>query len=181
MKTCTKCGIEKPLSAYYYDKHKADKKHPECKSCFNLRMKETRKMQAYKIVFNPYQKEWQRKYRQTAKHKAWRKESLIKRAIKGKELKQIVVNHYGGVCACCGISEICFLSIDHINNDGYKEKGHRKNRVSGYHLYQKIIRENYPDNLQIYCFNCNIAKQHNGGECPHKSNAIVCDNDERKG
>ena len=172
MKICSKCKIKKQLTDYYYDNHKADKKHPECKSCFNLRMKKTRKMTSYKIKFNPYQKIWQREYRKTDKYKEWRKKALKIQSGKAQELKKIIVSHYGGKCNCCGISEICFLSIDHINNNGYKLKGNKKNRVSGYLWYKKIIAENYPIDLQILCFNCNTAKQHNGGECPHKTNEV---------
>lgn len=179
MKTCTKCGQSKSLESYYYDNHKVDKKHPECKSCFNQRMKETRKTKAYKIYFNPYQKEWQRKYRKTAKYIAWRKQALTKQAIKSRELKYLVMKHYGSQCVCCGIKEICFLSIDHKNNNGYLERVEKKNRPSGYFMYKKIIARNYPNDLQIMCFNCNVAKQHNGGECPHKSNAIICNHDFR--
>lgn len=178
MKKCSKCGIEKNLSEFYYDYKKVDKKRPDCKSCFNQRMKETRKMMAYKIYFNPYQKIWQRSYRKTLKYKKWRKEALYKQSIKAKELKQVIINHYGGRCTCCGVEEICFLSIDHINNDGYKLKNRengttRKNRPSGILFYKRIIKNNFPNDLQILCFNCNVAKQHNGGECPHKTNEVV--------
>lgn len=173
MKTCTKCKLDKELKDYYYDYKKADKKHPECKSCFNRRMKETRKSTTYKIRFNPYQKEWQRKYRKTAKYKEWRSRAILIQSNIAKELKKKIVDYYGGRCHCCGIKEIYFLSIDHINNDGYKMRGNRKNRPSGYLFYKKIIREDYPNDLQILCFNCNIAKNHNGGECPHKMYAII--------
>ncbi len=178
MKTCSKCGLEKPLENYYVDKTKADGKRPCCKGCDNERIVKTRKTIAYKVVFNPYQKEWQRRYRQTPKYKDWRKKALVKQSLRAKELKQQIVTHYGGQCACCGIKELCFLSIDHINNDGYKDrKEGKKYRPSGILLYKRIIKANYPDNLQIYCFNCNIAKQHNGGECPHKSIEIVRNHD----
>lgn len=168
-KLCSKCGIEKSLNNFYYDKSKTDKRHPECKSCFNQRMKETRKMSAFKFRFNPYQKEWHRTYRRTEKYKKWRRVELTKQSIKARELKREIVNHYGGKCACCGITEIAFLTIDHINNDGYKLRQANGQRLSGYFFYKKIIKENYPNDLQILCFNCNIARQHNGGVCPHKS------------
>lgn len=167
MKICSKCEQGKPLENYYQDNTKADRKRPQCKSCDNERLKTTRKSNAFKIVFNPYQKEWQKQYRQSDKYLEWRKEALRKQSLKAKELKQSIVNHYGGKCNCCGISELCFLSIDHINNDGYLERT-GKSRTSGYFMYKKIIAKNYPDNLQVLCFNCNFAKQHNGGKCPHK-------------
>jgi hypothetical protein len=135
-------------------------------------MKQTRKTTSYKIVFNPYQKEWQRTYRLTKKYKSWRKLALQKQSLLAKELKKQIINYYGGKCACCGIVDVRFLTIDHINNDGYKLRfGNNRNRLSGYHWYKRIIKENYPKDLQILCFNCNIARQHNGGTCPHK----LCD------
>lgn len=167
-KACSKCKEVKPLSGFYYDKHKADKRRPSCKSCDNERAKKARKTIAFKIHFNPYQKIWQRTYRRTAKYKAWRKIAGEKRKEESKKLKQIVVNHYGGACKCCGINDIRFLSIDHINNDGWKEKEHRKNRMNTFLVYKKLIREGFRSDLQILCYNCNIARQHNGGVCPHK-------------
>lgn len=169
MKICNKCKESKLLSKFYADKSKSDGHRPRCKSCENEVMHKLHKNENYIVWFNRYQKEWQRSYRQTEKYKQWRKIALQKQAITTKELKTDIVSHYGGKCACCGISEICFLSIDHINNDGHKSKGLRKNRVSGIQMYKKIIRLNYPNDLQIYCFNCNVAKQHNRGICPHKT------------
>jgi hypothetical protein len=173
MKKCSKCGIEKPLTSFYYDYKKADKKRPDCKSCFNERMKKTRKTLAYKIYYNPYQKEWQREYRKTPKYKEWRKKEEEQRRNKSKEYKKNIIDHYGGECKCCGITNIKFLTIDHINNDGFKLKNREngkkvKNRGGGYLYYEKIIKNNYPSDLQILCFNCNIARQQNGGICPHK-------------
>lgn len=169
MKECYRCKKILPVSDYYADKQKVDGKHPCCKSCDNEKMAKLRKTKNFRAVFNPYQKIWQRKYRKTKKYHAWRKVALEKQSMLSQQLKQQIVSHYGGMCACCGVKELFFLSIDHINNDGYKERGNKKNRTSGYLLYKRIIKDNYPDNLQILCFNCNVAKQHNGGECPHKN------------
>ena len=177
-KKCTKCEIEKSLLDYYADKQKADKKTSVCKSCINERQAITRKNPKYMYRFRKYQGVWMKKYRRTPKYKLWRAKSEVVRKEKAKLTKQQVMNYYGGKCACCGISEICFLSIDHINNDGFKEKdrlncrtGEKiRNRYTGGQLYNRIIKNNYPKDLQIHCFNCNTAKQHNGGICPHKTN-----------
>jgi hypothetical protein len=32
----------------------------------------------------------------------------------------------------------------------------------------KIIRENYPPEYQVLCFNCNCGRALNGGRCPHE-------------
>lgn len=168
MKKCTKCLKEKLLISFYADKQKIDGKTSACKSCINEYQAKTRKNPQYIYRFNKYQKEWQKTYRKTSQYKIWRRKATEKHLAKAQELKRQIVNHYSGKCACCGIEDIVFLTIDHINNDGYLEKIGKKYRPSGYFLYKKIISKNYPDNLQVLCFNCNIAKQHNKGICPHK-------------
>lgn len=77
-------------------------------------------------------------------------------------LKKQVIEKYGGRCNCCGESELMFLTIDHINNDGYKDEDKYK---SFYYILRKSpIRKD----LQILCFNCNCGKSLNNGICPHK-------------
>ncbi len=81
--------------------------------------------------------------------------------------KIIVFAHYGGSCNCCGEDTISFLSIDHVNNDGKDHRWKNGNRISGVHLYQKIIKANFPDLYQLLCMNCNFGKRMNNGVCPH--------------
>jgi hypothetical protein len=83
------------------------------------------------------------------------------------KLKMNILTHYSGnppKCACCDESEIDFLSIDHINNDGIK---HRKIQQTGNMFYRWIIENNYPKGLQVLCMNCNFAKG-KLGYCPHQ-------------
>lgn len=82
-------------------------------------------------------------------------------------LKQKAINGYGGMCQCCGEKEISFLSIDHVNNDG---AAHRKDRGknTGVFMYRLVIKNEFPKEYQVLCFNCNIGKHLNGGVCPHK-------------
>lgn len=81
--------------------------------------------------------------------------------------KQMVIEAYGGRCACCGEDNPVFLSIDHIDNKGNK---HRLTGVGcGNKLYQWLVRNDFPkDNYQLLCFNCNQGKRVNGGVCPHQ-------------
>src|SRR4030065_752345 len=70
--------------------------------------------------------------------------------------------------ACDGENEPKFLSLDHINGDGYR---HRKNiRQDGHSLYHWIRKNDYPAGFQLLCHNCNMAKGLYG-ECPHKTGA----------
>ncbi len=84
----------------------------------------------------------------------------------------VVYSHYGNQCACCGLADTRFLSIDHINNDGYLDRGNNKERRSGSQVIKKIIRDKFPDDLQLLCFNCNMGKSRNKGVCPHKEDTL---------
>lgn len=78
--------------------------------------------------------------------------------------KQDVIEHYGGVCKCCGESNQAFLTIDHINGGGTK---HRKDgSIVGNSFYRWLRNQGYPDGYQVLCFNCNCAKGLYG-RCPH--------------
>jgi len=46
--------------------------------------------------------------------------------VKRRRLRVLVLSHYSGgspCCACCGVSQIEFLAIDHINGRGRVERG----------------------------------------------------------
>lgn len=81
--------------------------------------------------------------------------------------KRGVFEAYGSKCACCGESNPKFLTIDHIDNDGYRSRDN-KNEGRGWNFYCWIKRNNFPKNLQILCWNCNCGRAYNGGICPHK-------------
>lgn len=71
-------------------------------------------------------------------------------------------------CACCGEREIDFLCLDHINDNGAKERKNNKYGSAG--IFKWLKKNNYPKNvgLQVLCFNCNISKRINKGTCIHK-------------
>lgn len=85
-----------------------------------------------------------------------------------REWKLEVLTHYSkGVphCNCCDEYCIDFLSIDHINGDGNKQR--KTLKMTGIAFYRWLKRNNYPDGFQILCYNCNMAKGFLG-VCPHK-------------
>lgn len=79
-------------------------------------------------------------------------------------VKNIVIEKYGGLCNCCGESQILFLTIDHINNDEHLERGEKYSTLS---FYLKLKREKIRNDIQVLCFNCNLGKSINNGICPH--------------
>jgi hypothetical protein len=115
-----------------------------------------------------------RKYASTPEGKEKIKAKMRKRVwiVKVASLKA-----YGGDpprCACCGESNIKFLTLDHINNDGTKQRKMFLNGNTGNFNYW-LRKQGYPKNLgiRVLCANCNMGRQWNGGICPHKENPIA--------
>lgn len=82
-------------------------------------------------------------------------------------MKVTALNAYGGcVCVCCGVTEIAFLSLDHINNDGnVHRKAIGKSSGTGFYTWLKV--RGWPPGLQVLCMNCQFGKRI-CGTCPHK-------------
>lgn len=80
-----------------------------------------------------------------------------------RKQKQTTLEYYGGKCVCCGEDNEKFLTIDHVYNDGFE---YRKKMT--HKIWRWAINNNFPDTLQILCWNCNMGKAHNNGVCPHK-------------
>lgn len=78
-----------------------------------------------------------------------------------KDARLALIEFLGGICACCGFTDKRFLTVDHINNDGNKE---RRGRES----YYRHLQQGRNHDLQALCWNCNMAKQANRGTCPHQ-------------
>ncbi|MGB0976967.1 MAG: hypothetical protein ACPGSG_08285 [Prolixibacteraceae bacterium] len=89
--------------------------------------------------------------------------SLIKD--KSKRFRMNIILEYGGKCNCCGESKYEFLTLDHVNNDGNVR---RRKEHNGRNLFKYIINNDFPNDIQVLCYNCNMGKAHHGGICPHK-------------
>lgn len=98
-----------------------------------------------------------------------RERSRLSAKIQGQNVRKKVFLYYGNKCICCGETCYEFLSIDHINNDGAL---HRKEIGIGRNIYYWLIKNGFPKNYQILCFNCNLAKAH-WGLCPHQKLKMV--------
>ena len=73
---------------------------------------------------------------------------------------------YGSECACCGITEEVFLTIDHIDNNGSAHRREIGPKSGGVAIYGWLEHNDYPEGFQVLCHNCNYAKYR--GVCPHK-------------
>jgi hypothetical protein len=88
-----------------------------------------------------------------------------------EKLRTTVFEHYGNKCACCGEHRMTMLHIDHIEGGGNEHRAQisngKRRSASGSETYRWIIKNDFPDTLQILCANCNDSKRRNGGICEH--------------
>lgn len=84
------------------------------------------------------------------------------------KLKREVVDRMGGKCTCCGETEIEFLTVDHVNNDGNTERKAGKFKPGGSYSFLIVKQQGYPNKYQLLCFNCNYSKHLGNGVCIHQ-------------
>ena len=164
MRRCKKCGRDKLLIEFnLYDRSKGLRRH-ECQSCHRNRMngwflehKEEASRRSAKWYKENPSHSWpeERKERARANNRKYARQSL-----------EIIIEHYGDKCICCGEANRGFLTLDHVNNDGAELRKQHGN--SGLSFYRWVIKNGFPDFLQVLCYNCNFGRQRNGGICPHE-------------
>jgi hypothetical protein len=165
-----------------YDRVKSKQHHDTYRSKPGIKEKEAEYAKEYnsrpeiKVRKKQYEKTPERmavkrKYDSKPEVKERRKEyylSSIKPSRTHESIEQWrkIYDMYGWECACCGEDNPDFLSLDHINEDGGKE---RKNGTVA-KTYKLALKENDPTKYQILCYNCNMGRSFRGidGVCPHK-------------
>ncbi len=156
-KKCIDCGEMKP-------REKFRDGHNQCKLCLLARK---RALAAIAKGLDP--DEAQRKNR--ARYQRHRDKSIQRARRNALALRAEVITHYGGHCVCCGETNLKFLTIDHIYEDGAQCR--RDTNTRGGTRYYYWIKENgFPDFLRVLCYNCNLATYRNGGICPHEETRL---------
>lgn len=104
------------------------------------------------------------------RHNAWAKDAR-------RRVRLLVLETYGGECACCGEAEEAFLVIDHVDGGGNAHREEIKPSATkgrgggGIVLYKWLIANDFPPGFQVLCANCNMAKDRPGG-CPHQREEV---------
>lgn len=79
---------------------------------------------------------------------------------------EMVLDHYGNSCECCGETGPKFLTVDHIEPiASYKKRvelGHNR-------MYSWLVLNDLPPGFRLLCSNCNHGRARNGGACPHQT------------
>lgn len=163
--TCKECGKDKPPSEFYWKKSGRIYQH-KCKDCVNTRNSEIRRG---RFAANPHKREEHNaktRDRLSSRRRddpEWRSERNKLRRDRINRLKAEVMVIYGGICECCGESNLEFLCIDHVNGGGNK---HRDEIGKG-NLYQWLKKMGYPEGFRVLCHNCNFSMGAYG-YCPHQ-------------
>lgn len=88
------------------------------------------------------------------------------------EARKMVLGHYStGAyrCACCGESEVDFLTIDHVDGVDNKQVKALGLPRGSFRLNSWLIRNGFPAGYAALCMNCNFSKGGGrGGVCIHK-------------
>jgi hypothetical protein len=130
VKTCVVCGIQKPLEEF--DPHKS-----YCKDCRREKHRNKPKRSSDKEKLIQGRRIQRGYYRKTR-----------------KKLKEQIFIKLGDKCAICGFADPRALHIDHINNDGSKER----RKFSTITYYRRVLADN-GKRYQILCANCNWIKK----------------------
>ncbi len=148
VKKCNTCGEVKPLADFNTRNIAKGWYKSLCRACESARFKRYYEANADEM-----------RARQREYHKTW----------KDKRFEQ-VLDALGHECACCGESNPQALTVDHIHNDGWKEKRGPGRPRAGRALWSRIRKEGYPkDRYRILCFNCNCGRQRSADKrCFHE-------------
>ena len=80
--------------------------------------------------------------------------------------RKLIINNLGGKCECCRIDNEEFLSIDHINGGGRKERENFKKYKHYLKMLVNLSINELTSKYRCLCFNCNYALGF-WGRCPH--------------
>jgi hypothetical protein len=142
---CKECGIELTDENWYVSYKEINKRI--CKKCDYEYIKVWR--QNNRDKYNQISKKWRQNNRDKVNQqkREWY-----------HQLRDEVIDAYGGKCKCCDETRKEYLSIDHIDGNGNKQKREIGVRTPQ-EFYCWLKENNYPEEFQVLCFNCNCGKR----------------------
>jgi len=107
----------------------------------------------------PYKAANMRRYR------AANPEKYAEQSRRAKErLRNKVFSVFGEVCVICGFSDKRALTLDHVLNNGAKER----EEIGERGVYSRAIRPENRHEYQMLCMNCQFIKRHEPGGDWHR-------------
>jgi len=137
---------------YQNNKEKIKKRVRE----YNFNNKE--KIRETKIKYRKKHKDRiQKKHKEYYQNNKEKIKNISREWVENNRIK--VFNNYGNFCCWCGESNINCLTVDHINGNGRK---HNKEIGGGNKIYRWLIKNNFPEEFQTLCYNCNCGLKRKG-------------------
>jgi hypothetical protein len=81
-----------------------------------------------------------------------------------RQLRKNIIVGYGGSCARCGETNEIVLDLDHVKNDGKKDRS--ASGSGSFKAYRKARDSKFSSDYQLLCRNCNWLKHRLGGVLP---------------
>lgn len=146
----------------FYPKYATEEERQEAIKARNRRYTEARKARRNACITREEQEAGRARNRKYRLGEAYQQNAEARNTAaksRYRELRYAAVAAYGGKCVCCGEDHTCFLTIDHVHNDGAQHRAEMGSR-SGSHFYQWLKRNGFPQDgrFQVLCFSCNFAK-----------------------
>lgn len=174
---CNGCGQDLSEDAYY--RRTSGKFYSPCIECVKQQRRGYYKANKEKIGARAdrYRKaNWAKTLHRA---KLWKRKNKAKLSVENRayreRLKLAALRHYGGAapkCACCGIDDLVFLTLDHIDNDGAGDRILLGTSGAGHNYYRWLAKNGFPRKLRVLCWNCNAARWLKGA-CPHEANHVA--------
>jgi len=141
----------KIIALEHYERNKT--KILEYKKCLPEHIKLSNRNKA-----NRYYRKHRNKLLEQTRQRRYANPELYRKRLKeyNKKRKIYVLRKYGGCCAnpFCKEEELAVLTIDHINDDGYKER-----KLCDCNNYYKLRRLPKRPDLQVLCMSCQLRKK----------------------
>lgn len=168
-KICPRCFTERPLSDFYkrIDRRGQLYTIKPCRTCLNA----AHRLWASRNREKAREHNRRNRIQYMAKPENREKEKIRTR-LSHRQLRLQFIRAYGDRCACCGLDDERFLTLDHVAGDGAKSR-----KVYGrwhYGIYSALRRAGWPQQreYQVLCFNCNCAKS-TRDLCPHQEDRAL--------
>lgn len=149
-KRCSRCAVDKDVSAFGRCKSEPDGLNRECKACRRERWNQNRDK------YIAHHREWSARTENADSGRRWR-----------KQIRAEMLVAYGSRCTCCGEVEPEFLTLDHVG--GMTDENHPwSTKQRGTTIYGKLKKLGWPqDRYRLLCMNCNWAIRFTQ-VCPHR-------------
>lgn len=170
-RTCTKCKKSLPLTTKFFRVRKRANDTDwtswciSCQNSYNRQKHKEKRLLGVCTVGGCHRKAVKGKCRCSVCNRI----GNVRSSVYARRTKIEVFNHYGGCscsCAGCSVTEIEFLTLDHVNGKGnvHRRKIHSK---GGFSMYLWLKRNKFPKGFRVLCMNCNLSLG-NYGYCPHE-------------